>query len=455
VLRRVIRLLTGGALAAAPLVAGTPGLAPAQQPDPLAHIVAEALRSNLGFATERLAERRSATEVTAARALFFPTLTLDSRYSEQNGTLNLGDFVNPAYRALNGLRGSDDFPTNLDLTLPLTHETRLRVTQPLFNESIRNAYRVAGHRDAGQRAQRRAAARRLAADAQIAYLSLAAARGTAAVHEASLALVTENERVAGRLLEAGRATPDVLYRARAERSDVAQQLAEARERVNAATRALNQLLGRPLDATVEAIPDTALRFDLLISEDSAVASALARREELAQADAGIRATDAAVNLATAAFLPSVALAVDYGFQGPDFAFRSSDDYWVASLVVSWSLFNGGRDVARRLGARYDLERARVSRRDLADRVRLDVRQAYEAAVVARAAIATAEDRLAAARRTFQLVQRSYEAGIASHIEFVDARTALTNAELNRTITAHRYAISYVNLERAAALRAID
>jgi len=39
-------------------------------------------------------------------------------------------------------------------------------------------------------------------------------------------------------------------------------------------------------------------------------------------------------------------AVDYGFQGPDFAFRSSQDYWVASLVVSWNLFNGGRDAAR-------------------------------------------------------------------------------------------------------------
>jgi outer membrane protein TolC len=450
---RLRRLL--GVLAAAPFVTGTLRVAVAQQPDPLAHIVAEALRNNLGLAAERLAERRSATDVGAARGLFFPSLRLDTRYSEQDGTLNLGDVVNPAYRALNGLRGTNEFPTNLDLTLPLAHETRLRVTQPLFNESIRNAFRVAAHRYTDQREQRRAAARRLAADAQIAYLSLAASRSTVAVYEASLALVTENERVAARLLEAGRATPDVLYRARAERSDVAQQLAEVRERANAAARALNQLLGRPLDAPVEAIPDSALRFELPINEDSVVAYALARREELAQADAGIRTADASVGLATAAFLPSVALAVDYGFQGPDVAFRSGEDYWVASLVVSWNLFNGGRDVARRQGARADAERARVARRDAADRVRLDVRQAHEAAAVARAAIATAEDRLGAARRTFELVQRGYAEGVASHIEFVDARTALTSAELNRTLTAHRYAMSYVNLERAAALRAID
>jgi outer membrane protein len=85
-------------------------------------------------------------------------------------------------------------------------------------------------------------------------------------------------------------------------------------------------------------------------------------------------------------------------------------------------------------------------------VRLDVRQSYEAAVVARDAIATADDRLAAARRSFELVRRRYEEGLASQVELIDARTAYTNADLNRVITVYRYAIRYIDLERAAALR---
>jgi len=84
-----------------------------------------------------------------------------------------------------------------------------------------------------------------------------------------------------------------------------------------------------------------------------------------------------------------------------------------------------------------------------------VRQAYEAAIVAREAIATAEARVAAARRTFDLVRRRYEEGEANQIEFLDARTQLTNAELNRALTANRYAMRYVDLERAAALRSLD
>ncbi|MGH7545658.1 MAG: TolC family protein, partial [Gemmatimonadota bacterium] len=291
--------------------------------------------------------------------------------------------------------------------------------------------------------------------AQTAYLSLAATRSAARIYEASLALVRENERVAQRLVDAGRSTPDAVFRARAERSDVEQQLLEARERDHAAERALNVLLGRRFDAPVEEIPDSLLRFELAIHEDAAVAHALARREELRQADAGLRAADAAVRLATSAFLPSVTLAVDYGFQGQELSFGSDEDFLVASVVVSWNLFNGGRDLARRQGANAEADRIRVQRRDLADHIRLEVRNAYESAVVAQAAIGTSEDRLAAARRTFELVRRRYEEGVASQIEFVDARTSLTAAELNRSLTVYRYALRYVELERAAALRAID
>jgi outer membrane protein TolC len=157
-------------------------------------------------------------------------------------------------------------------------------------------------------------------------------------------------------------------------------------------------------------------------------------------------------LATAAFLPAVALALDYGFQGRDVRFNGDHDFWTASVAVSWNLFNGGQDAARRQGARADAERLRARLEEAEDLVRLDVRQAFEAAVVARDAIATAEARLVAARRTFELVSRRYQEGLATPVELLDARTTLTSAELNRVVTLYRFAIHRVDLERAAALR---
>ena len=88
-------------------------------PDPLAAIVAEALENNLGLAQENLAVERADAGVRETRGRFFPTLSLDARYSEQSGTLNLGDFVNPAYDALNRVTGTNQFPTDLNVTLPI------------------------------------------------------------------------------------------------------------------------------------------------------------------------------------------------------------------------------------------------------------------------------------------------------------------------------------------------
>lgn len=444
------------ALAAVTSLASAPRMLLGQgSPDPLGPIVAEALRNNLGIAQERLATERAAAVVREARGRFLPSLSLDSRYSEQSGTLNLGDVANPAYAALNDVIGENRFPTDLDLTLPQAHESRLRLTQPLFNASINAGFALSRHTRDAQRFQQGATARRLAAQAQTAYLNVATARTARRTWEATLELVTENERVAGRLVEAGRATPDAVFRARADRSDVEQRLLEARDDEDAAARAFNQLLRRPLGTSVDELPDSLLRFEIRLTEDEAIERALARREELAQTAAGIRAAEAGVRLATASFVPNVALALDYGVQGQDLSFSRDDDFAVASVVVSWNLFNGGQDLARRQGAQADAERLRVRRAELDDLVRLDVSRAYRAAVVARDAIATAEAGLAAARRSFELVRRRYEEGLANQVEFLDARTAFTNAELNRVITVYRYALRYVDLERAAAMRDVD
>jgi outer membrane protein TolC len=426
--------------------------ATAQIPDQLDAVVAEALENNLGLAQEHRAVERAEAGVREARGRFFPTLSLDARYSEQSGTLNLGDFVNPAYAALNQVTGTNRFPTDLDVTLPMRHESRVRLVQPLFDASILAGHALARHTRDGRRLQYGAAARRLAADAQSALLEVGAARSARRTWEATLALVQESERVAQRLVDAGDATPDQVLRARADLSDVEQRLAEARLAEDAAARALNQILRRPLESPVEEIPDSLLGFEIAITEEQAVGNALTRREELRQAEAGVDAANAGVRLASASFLPTLGIALDYGFQGSDLGFSRDDDFAVASIVLGWSLSLGGSDRARRGAARADADRLRLRRSELEDLVRLDVRQAYDAAVVARDAIATAEARLAAAGRSFDLVRRRYQEGLATQVEFLDARTAFTSADLNRSATVYRYAIRYVDLERAAALR---
>ena len=424
-------------------------------PDPLGAYVRQAIEGNLGLRQERLSADRADAAVREARGLYLPSLTFDSRYSEMRGGINIGDFVNPAYGALNEITGTNRFPTDVDARLPLAQETKLRIAQPLFQPNIRENHRLQRTLRDLQGHQLAAATRQLAADVQTAYLDYARSVRVVELYRSTLPLLDENLRVAERLVARGTATPDAVLRARAERGETQQALAEAEVRSESALRRFNQLLNRDLDTPVEVLPDSVLAFALSVDEDGAVARALAGREELRQSEAGIAAAESQARLAGNARLPTVALAVDYGFQGADYRFGADQDFAVASVVVQWNAFNGGQTGARRQQARIEADRARAGRAQAEQMIELQVRTAFRGAEVARGAIATAEDRLAAARRTYELVERRYQEGIAAQIELIDARTAFTRAGLNLILTRYDYAARRVELERAAALRNLN
>ncbi|HEX6040273.1 TolC family protein [Longimicrobium sp.] len=423
--------------------------------DPLGGYVRQAIDANLGLRQERLAADRADAAVREARGLYLPSLTMDTRYSEMRGGVNIGDFVNPAYGALNEITGTDRFPTNVDARLPLAQETKLRIAQPLFQPAIRENHRLQRTLRDLQGHALGAATRQLAADVQTAYLDYARSVRVVELYRETLPLLDENLRVAERLVTRGTATPDAVLRARAERGETQQALDEAEVRSQAALRRFNQLLNRDLDTPVEVLPDDALAFALSVDEETAVRRALGGREELRQGDAGIAAAQSQARMAGTASLPTVSLALDYGFQGADYSFGADDDFAVASVVVSWNAFNGGQTGARREQARIEADRARAGRDLAAQQIELQARTAFRSAEVARGGIATAEERLAAARRTYELVERRYQEGIAPQIELIDARTAYTRAGLNLILTRYDYAARWVELERAAALRELN
>src|SRR5260370_5631231 len=239
---------TGLALrfAAGTVVVPAARLAAQEKHDPLGRLVTEALARNLGLTAERLADQRAAADVRAARGLFLPSLGVASRYSYLDGVPNIGDFVNPAYAAVNGLLGQNRFPTNLDITLPQRHDSHAELRHPLFNAGILANYAPARRRADGQRFALLAASRRLSVEVQTAYLNEASARRAVEIYAASLALVQEYERVAERLVAAGRATPRAAFPARAERREIEQHMAEARERDAARDHGPTHIRRRPL-----------------------------------------------------------------------------------------------------------------------------------------------------------------------------------------------------------------
>lgn len=416
--------------------------------------VSEALQANLALAQQRAALRRADAGLREANGRLLPSVGVNARYSEFSGVVNIGDFINPAYAALNQLLGVQRFPTDVAATLPFRQETKLELTMPLFNDALFGARAAArAQRDLVGNG-RRAAMRQLAADVQRAWLGYATTVRAVETLEATLPVLVENVRVSERLIANGQATPDVLLRARAERSDLLQQLEELRRQREVARRGFNLLRNAADDAPIALAADSTLLSLGALDEPTLLVLAVRRREELAQTGSLIDLARAQERVATSTYLPNVALAASYGVQGDRYRFDRNNDVGLASLVVGWNLFNGTQDAARREQARASRTEAEYRRREAERAVRQDVQNAWDAVEAARANLTTAADRRVAAERAFALVERRYAEGLAPHIEFLSARAAFTSAALNDVVTRFTFATRLVELERAAALRAL-
>ncbi len=434
---------------AACLAAGVAGAARAASG--LDALVDEGLAANRGLRAERLALEREQATVAGATGMFLPSLVASGRLSDRTGNvLDLGRLVNPVYATLDQLTRSSAFPTDVDLKLPTREEAGLRLTQPLLDARLPANWRIrAGLRDA-QRGATGAATRRLAADLRLGYLDYARATRLAQLFDSTLVLVQEVVRVQESLLANGKATPDEVLRARADRAEIAQRRDDAARLADAARQLFNQRLGRAVDAPLALLADDALGIGEPPSLESALASARSQREELAQARGGVRAAGGALSLASARYLPSLAAAVDWGLQGEHVKRGDGSDYRVASLVVQWPIFDGGQREAQRHAAATDLAAARTRAADAATLVELDVRTSWQGAEVARLSLATAHERLTAARRTWEMVEHRRASGAATLLELLDARTTYTSAGLNDVLTTYEYWQRCAELDRAAA-----
>ncbi len=424
----------------------------AQAPQTLDDFVQVALRDNRGRQQTRYALEAARAGVREAGGRWLPSATINARYTELSGNvLNFGALLNPAFSALNGLLGQPAFPTGIDLRLPLKQETTVRLQQTLFAPAISAGVAASRAVERVRGAERDQQARQLAWQVRTGYLQWARATKGAEILDATLGVLDEQLRVTERLVANGVATPDAVARVVAERSAVAQQRDDARRLERAAREQFNVLLNRPLDATVPLLGDEALGLGALPALEAVLPNAPQRRDEVRQLSAARDAAVAQQRAAQSAFLPTVGVAIDHGWQGNYYSFTTNRDFTTASVVLSWNLFNGRQDEMRVEQARLDVARLAAQRAEVEQQVALDVSVTHAAAVVSASAIRTARARLDAAEQAWNLVRRRREAGAATLLEALDARTAYTNAQLNLLLTTYDYHLRCAAFERAAAL----
>jgi outer membrane protein TolC len=271
---------------------------------------------------------------------------------------------------------------------------------------------------------------RLRRDVAVGYLDwLRASRGSDIV-AASRALLQENLRINESLFRNGTITEDQVLRARAELLAVEQQWTETRQLRDQARSYLNFLLNRPLET---ALDDALIDGELArvsVDLDQLRSLALTQRPDVGQFEGNVKAIESRVDIARAARLPSLGLAVDGGTQGERYEFGRGRNYATVSLLLNWTLFDGGARRAEEREAKLALRQIETQRAQLAQQIALEVQQALDRLQTSQASLQVAEARASAARAAFRIAGRKRDEGVINQVEFLDARTSLTAAELN-------------------------
>ena len=443
------------------------GLAHAQlAPRPVGEVVdqyvLESLRSNLALKSESLEVERNLASLDAAEARFFPEVALAARYSRADGgreiDVPLGTLLNPIYSSLNQLLAAQgrpaQFPTITDQKILFQREreqdTRVTVRQPLYAPAIPAAIRA--QRAALQSSEfgRVALARRLKRDVTVAYLDWLKATKSVDIVQASLSLLEENLRVNDSLFRNGKVTQDQVLRARAELLAVTQQLRDARNGQSQARSYLNFLRNQPLDG--ELIPATIDGEVARAVHDLAAlrTAALANRPELEQLDHATQAAESRVQLARADLKPTLSLGVDAGTQGEDYEFGRGRNFGMISLVLNWKFFDGGANRAEARSARAAARQAATQRDEVALQIQLEVQQTLDRLETTSDSLATAQARAEASRAGFRIASRKRDEGVINQVEFIDARSSLTGAELNLNVTLFDLLARQAELDYATA-----
>jgi outer membrane protein TolC len=421
------------------------------------------LKSNLGLKQQQFNLQKSMEALNEAYGLLFPSITLQARYSRAGGgrefTIPVGDFVNPVYKSLNDIlisqgldrRFPEDVPNQkIPFLRKKEHETRLRLIQPLIQPVIWNNYRLKSNLREIEKLKMDIFKRSLIAEIKRGYYNYMKATQMFALYVKIENLQKENLRVSESIFNAGKATHDVVFRARAELSRTEQEKLNMENLQRQSRSYFNFVLNQPFDTMIEPLNPETLPLLTIPDFESAKKEAFINREELLQIKNVVAASDDNAAIARSRYFPGINAVVDYGFQGEEYRFTDQDDFWMASIVLEWNIFNGYQDKAKLEQAKLDTRKMQTKEEELKRQIELEVERIYDNLIVARKTINVSQQQIESAEASFKIVKKKYEEGNAAQVEYLDAQTNLTNAAINAIITKYDYYITYAEFEKIAA-----
>jgi outer membrane protein TolC len=180
------------------------------------------------------------------------------------------------------------------------------------------------------------------------------------------------------------------------------------------------------------------------------AAAGANNAELKSALASLRASEAEITSARAAYLPDLGLNATYGIDAPQYAANGPDGTrnlgYAAGVTLDIPLWDWLATQHKVKQSQIRRDAARVALSAVQRRLVADLSEFYDEAAAARDQLASLDLSVTTAQESLRVTRLRYSGGEGSALEVVDAQASLIAAEDERADGVVRYRVALANLQ---------
>jgi len=292
----------------------------------------------------------------------------------------------------------------------------------------------------------------LVRDVKKTYFSLLLVKKALKVADDAVNNLKSHEKNAQQYYKQGMIPYNDLLKSQVALANVLQEREKAAAGVKMATAALNTLLNYDVNATIE-IEDVLSIQPVSYQYTDLVHEAVENRPELYLLNLGIKSLDQGIRLVKSAYYPTIGIAGFYEQTGDNLLANENDfgSTHTAAMMLQaeWMLFKGGKtrsDVAK---YKYD-KKALLKKYETAENgIKLQVKNAFSNLKVSDNNIITSQKSLAQAKENWRITNLQYQEQVATSTDVLDARTFLSQAEMNYYSALYGYMMALADLERAA------
>lgn len=372
-----------------------------------------------GATTERSAQR-----LAALRGVL-PTVRLESGFARTTDPIGAFGIALRQRRVT-----MEDFdPARLNRPAPTNdYIGAVVLEQPLLNADAHLGRRAAGHAAAAAAASERWTRTGTRADVVRAYYGAVLAREMVAALEAGAAAAQAHVRQSRAMAENGVVTRSDALQAAVKAGEIEAQLIEARGNAALARKQLATLLGAPGDTQSTTPPHLPAAEAIRGLDAWEWDGGVQGRADVAAARDGLAAARADLNRARSLYLPRLNGMARYDWNSPDAPY-AGDAHWSVGVMLSWTPFAGGGQLAESRAAQGRETAARAGAEAALAQAHLALEQATNDWTVSLERLRIAEQAVAQSAEAHRIVSRRYEGGLATVLELLSAAASETESAL--------------------------